>query len=71
MARKKKAPANTKTRKKTNDGGDFRTTQIKLLHIARKLGTSVEELMESYGDAQTIIEKFDSGPLTLLTEDEE
>jgi len=69
MARKKKNTVKIKTRPITE--GDFRTTQIKLLRIAKKLGSSVEELLESYGDAQTVIEKFDSGALTLLSEDQE
>lgn len=47
-----------------------RTIQIRLANIARKLGTTVPELLESYGDAETIIEKFDSGNLSLLVEEE-
>lgn len=47
-----------------------RSTQIKLETIARKLGTSVSFLLESYGDPEIIIEKFDSGDLMLLVENE-
>lgn len=47
-----------------------RTVQIRLSNIARKLGTTVPVLLESYGDARSIIEKFDAGNLILLTEDE-
>ena len=68
MARKKRVMRKEKIRTMPNDG-DFRTTQIKLLRIAKKLGSSVEELIESYGDAKTVIDKFDSGALSLITED--
>jgi len=68
MARKKKSTTISKKNKLENV---LRTTQIKLANIANKLGTNVDELLASYGDAQTIIEKFDSGSLSLLTEEEE
>jgi len=48
-----------------------RTTQIRLANIARKLGTTIPALLESYGDAETVIEKFDSGNLSLLVEDDD
>jgi hypothetical protein len=48
-----------------------RNVQLRLEEIARKLGTSVSELLESYGDAKTIIEKFDSGSVSLLMERED
>lgn len=46
-----------------------RTTQIRLREIAKKLGTTVPSLLESYNSPEEIIEKYDSGELTLLTED--
>ncbi len=66
MAKKKKKVSMKKPRpiKETD-----RTTQIRLSNIARKLGTTVPVLLESYGDPKIIIEKFDSGDLSLLTED--
>lgn len=63
MAKKKKRPTRERVIEPTP-----RTVQIQLSNIAKKLGTTVPELLESYGDAQTIIEKFDSGDLALLTE---
>jgi len=65
--KKRKAPSIKKRPTETTS----RTTQIRLANIARKLGTTVPALLESYGDAETIIEKFDSGNLSLLVEDEE
>jgi hypothetical protein len=65
MAKRKKKVSSTKKRPVE---ATSRTTQIKLADIARKLGSTVSELLESYGDAETIIEKFDSGSLSLLVE---
>lgn len=65
MAKKKKKASSSKKRPVETTS---RTTQIKLVDIARKLGSTVSELLESYGDAETIIEKFDSGSLSLLVE---
>jgi len=45
------------------------TVQARLAQIAAKLGTTVDELLESYGDAQTVIERFDSGSIQLLSEE--
>lgn len=47
-----------------------RSIQIKLSEIAKRLGTTVPSLLESYGDAETVIEKFDSGRLQLLNEED-
>lgn len=63
--KKRKTPAKQRPVEETS-----RTTQIKLANIARKLGTSVPALLESYGDAATVIEKFDTGSLSLLVEDD-
>jgi hypothetical protein len=45
------------------------SVQARLEQIANKLGTSVTDLLESYGDAQTVIERFDSGNIQLLSEE--
>ena len=45
-------------------------TQIKLEEIAERLGSNVYTLLEQYGDAKTIIEKFEKGELQLLNEEE-
>lgn len=47
-----------------------RAIQIRLAQIAQKLGTTTTDLLEQYGDARTVIEKFDSGNLQLLVEQE-
>ena len=70
MARKKKNTTAT-ARKKVDAEVVLRTTQIKLAEIANRLGTNIDELLQSYGDAQTIIEKFDTGSLMLLNEDDD
>lgn len=67
MAKKRKKKTTSKPRPIETTS---RTTQIRLVNIARKLGTSVPALLESYGDAETIIEKFDTGSLSLLTEED-
>ena len=47
-----------------------RTVQIRLAEIARKLGTSVSSLIEDYGSPEVVIERFDSGSLQLLNEED-
>lgn len=44
--------------------------QIRLEEIAERLGSSVNTLLEQYGNAQTVIEKFEKGELQLLNEEE-
>lgn len=66
MGRKKKAVVEKKTPEEIEEIS--RTVQIRLSEIARKLGTTVTALLESYGDPKTVIEKFDSGSLSLLME---
>jgi hypothetical protein len=68
MSRKKRAVEAMSTEEKEEAS---RNVQLRLEEIARKLGTSVSDLLESYGDAQTIIEKFDSGNISLLIERED
>ena len=68
MSKRKKKPTTNKKARPVE--ATPRTMQIRLANIARKLGTNVPDLLESYGDADTIIEKFDTGSLSLLTEDE-
>jgi hypothetical protein len=75
MARgKKKAPKTTAAIDEIQQVEDpavvSRAIQIRLAQIAQKLGTTTTDLLEQYGDARTIIEKFDSGSLQLLVEQE-
>jgi hypothetical protein len=75
MARgKKKAPKITAAIDEIQQTEDpaivSRAIQIRLAQIAQKLGTTTIELLEQYGDARTVIEKFDSGNLQLLVERE-
>lgn len=58
-------------RKKIEKRDPTRTEQIRLADIASKLGTNVNDLLESYGDPKTIIDKFDSGDLRLIVEEDE
>lgn len=60
MARKKK---------NSNENTIPRNLEIKLDEIASRLGTTVNDLLESYGDdPQLIIEKFDTGKLRMINE---
>lgn len=45
-----------------------RSIQIKLQEIASRLGTSVDMLVESHGDPETIVSKYEAGELQLLNE---
>jgi hypothetical protein len=53
---------------------DFRQKENKIMdknlleEIAEKLGTTIENLLEEYGDEETVIEKFNSGELKLLND---
>jgi hypothetical protein len=69
MAKKKKKSTKRAPKKRVSNEAS-RSVQIRLNAIAHKLGTTVPDLLESYGDAETVIEKFDSGNLSLLVEDE-
>jgi len=67
MSRKKRSVEKTLEEKEEIS----RTIQIRLVEIARRLGTTVNDLLESYGDPKTIIEKFDSGNISLLVEQDD
>jgi hypothetical protein len=41
---------------------------ILITEIADKLGTTVEQLLNEYGDAETVIEMYNTGKLRLLSE---
>lgn len=45
-----------------------RSIQIKLDSIAQSLGLTITELLEQYGNAQVIIEKYDAGELKIINE---
>jgi predicted DNA-binding protein YlxM (UPF0122 family) len=47
---------------------DDKEKQKKLKEIAEKLGTSTQQLLEEYKNADAIIEKYETGELQLLNE---